>query len=257
MKSVSEVVHKTPWWALLASGLALAIGLAVFVTPYHLINLEKKGATPEERQAIKREVDLTFSEGAIDIARGVVREMRRHAKDPARQEELDQALEQIDEARSTLREAGAEVLRAKREAGEEVVRAAGEAERAISQAKRDAAKALERAGVDPTEVNKKLEEAAKAAAEDTKKAGEDAAASATPGKRRIIIGGGGPGDKPIVARSARRSPGTCGASAWAPGSSSSSSRSSSSSSSPSSSSTARAPRSAWRSSSARRPSTTA
>ena len=184
MKSASEVLHRTPWWILLASGLALAIGLAVFVTPFHLINLEKSGQTPEERQAIKREVDLTFSEGAIDIARSAVREMRKHAKDPARQEELDQALEQIDEARSTLREAGAEALRAKREAAhdisnaaKEAAHAASDAARAIAQAQRDAAKALERAGVDPTEVNKKLEEAARKAQEEAKRAETDAAAA--------------------------------------------------------------------------------
>jgi len=202
MKSASEALHRVPWWVLLASGLLLAVGLAVFVTPFHLINLEKSGQTPEERKAIKREVDLTFSEGAIDIARGVVREMRRHAKDPARQEELDQALEQIDEARSALREAGAEALRAKREAASEAAtaareaaRAAGDAARAISQAQRDAAKALQRAGVDPTEVNKKLEEAAQKAAVDAKKAEDDAAKPLEPPaavtqekpKRRIII----------------------------------------------------------------------
>ena len=215
MKSVSEVLHKTPWWLLLASGLGLAVALAVFVTPYHLIGLGKKGATPEERQAIKREVDLTFSEGAIDVARGVVREMRRHAKDPARQEELDDALERIDEARQQLREAGAEALRAKREAANEAAnaardaaRAAGEAARTIAEAQRQAAKALERAGVDPTEVNKKLEEAARKAEEDAKRAQSEAAtAPAVPavpplppvpeGKRRIIIRSPG-SDKPMV-----------------------------------------------------------
>jgi hypothetical protein len=215
MKSVSEVVHKTPWWALLASGLALAVALAVFVTPFHLINLEKSGQTPEERQAIKHEVDLTFSEGAIDIARGVVREMRRHAKDPARQEELDQALEQIDEARESLREAGAEALRAKREAASEAqnaaheaARAAADAARAIGQARKDAARALERAGVDPAEVNRKLDEAARKAQEDAKRAQDEAskppaaAPPATPppphpGSNRITIRSPDK-DKPIV-----------------------------------------------------------
>ena len=240
MKSVSEVLHRTPWWVLLASGLALAVGLAVFVTPFHLINLGKQGATPEERRAIKHEVDLTFSEGAIDIARGVVREMRRHAKDPVRQEELDQALEQIDQAKADIRDAGAEALRAKREAAQEManaargsVKAAAEAARVISQAQRDAAVALERAGVDPTEMNQKLAEAARKAAEEATRAQSEADSTAAPkvglqavpqavpavpekaGKRRIVIMGSGH-DKPLVDLDLGNAPTAQGAAALAP-----------------------------------------
>jgi hypothetical protein len=247
MKSVSEVLHRTPWWVLLASGLALAIGLALFVTPFHLINLGNQGATPEERRAIKHEVDLTFSEGAIDIARGVVREMRKHAKDPVRQEELDEALEQIEQARTDIREAGADVLRAKREAAEEIASAArdtgsaaSEAARVIAQAQRTAAEALQRAGVDPTEVNRKLEEAARKAEEDAKRARADAeppavreagpavpapqaapavpAAPGAPGtanKRRIVIMGPGH-EKPLVDLDLTNGPNAAGAAASAP-----------------------------------------
>jgi hypothetical protein len=251
MKSVSEVLHRTPWWVLLASGLALAIGLALFVTPFHLINLGNQGATPEERRAIKHEVDLTFSEGAIDIARGVVREMRKHAKDPVRQEELDEALEQIEQARTDIREAGADVLRAKREAAEEIANAArdtgtaaSEAARVIAQAQRTAAEALQRAGVDPTEVNRKLEEAARKAEEDAKRAKPDAepqaaakpvpeaspavpvpqaapAEPAAPGtpekssKRRIVIMGPGH-EKPLVDLDLTNAPNAAGGAALAP-----------------------------------------
>ena len=77
MKPVSNFLHGTPWWALLGGGLVLFIGLAVYVTPFQLLRLERSGATPEENRAIKREIDSTFSEGALDMARGIVRELGR------------------------------------------------------------------------------------------------------------------------------------------------------------------------------------
>ena len=154
MKSASELLHRTPWWALLAGGLAVAVALAVFTTPMRVLQLEKTGATPEERRAIKREVDITFSESAIDLARGVVKEMRDHTRDQARREELDHALEQMDAARENLREAGAEVLRAKREAGAQASEAVREAERAVEEARREAERAMKEAGVAPPERKK-------------------------------------------------------------------------------------------------------
>ena len=148
MKSVSDVLHRTPWWGLLAGGLILLAGLAAFVTPYHLIHLEKSGATPEENRAIKREIDTTFSEGAINLSRGIVKELLARTSDPARRAELEHALEEIDAARWKLREAGVEVLRAKREAAENVTSAVQDAATAIGQAKEEAARALKDAGAE-------------------------------------------------------------------------------------------------------------
>ncbi len=127
MKSLAQVLHRTPWWALLGGGLALLLGLAVFVTPIHVIRLEKSGATPEQNRAIKREIDNTFSEGALDLAGGIVKELLGRTSDPARHAELERALGQIDEARRTLRHAGAEALRARREAARKAADAAREA----------------------------------------------------------------------------------------------------------------------------------
>lgn len=189
MKSLSDFVHKTPWWALLLGSLAGFIALAIFVTPFHLINLQKSGATPEENRAIKREVDLTFSEGAVDLARGIVKEMRDHTRDEVRREELDHALEEIENARQSLREAGAEVLRAKREAAQNVTEAVKEASKAIEDAQKEAARALKDAGVESEKVNKSLEESLAAA----RKAGEEALAAARDAKgtqekkNRIVI----------------------------------------------------------------------
>jgi signal transduction histidine kinase len=139
------------------------------------MRLDESGKTPEENRAIKREIDAAFSEGAIDIARGVVKEMRDRTKDPARREELERALEEIDDARTNLREAGVEVLRAKRQAAEDATQAVKEATAAIEEAQRQAAKALKEAGVDDERVKQSLEESLKAA----KEAQEEARRAAT------------------------------------------------------------------------------
>src|SRR6478736_2371014 len=165
MKPVSNFLNRTPWWVLLGGGLVLFVGLAIFTTPVHLMRLDESGKTPEENRAIKREIDAAFSEGAIDIARGVVKEMRDRTKDPARREELERALEEIDDARANLREAGVEVLRAKRQAADDATQAVKEATAAIEEAQRQAAKALKEAGVDDERVRQSLDESLKAAKE--------------------------------------------------------------------------------------------
>jgi hypothetical protein len=168
--TLSNLLNRTPWWGLLAGGLGLFVALAIFVTPFQYIKLEKSGATPEENRAIKREIDVAFSESAIDVARTIVREMRDHAKDPQRREELEQALAEMDQARESLREAGAEVARAKRAAAEDVTRAVKEAQQAIRDAQKEAANALKGAGAEGEKVQKSLEESLKSAQE----AGEEA-----------------------------------------------------------------------------------
>jgi Histidine kinase len=176
MKSFSQLIHKTPWWALVIGGFTVLAGLAMFLTPTHLIRLERSGATPEENKAIKREIDYAFTEGAIDFARGVVREMYEHAKDPSRKEELEHAMDELDNARDGLREAGREVLQAKREAVEATVEAATQAREAISEANAEARRALKDAGVDNQRILKSLDDslqAAKDAEDESKRALEE------------------------------------------------------------------------------------
>ena len=163
MKSFSNILHNTPWWALVLAGFTTLAALALFVTPFHVLKLEHSGGTPDEKRAIKREIDYAFSESAIDVARKIVRELKDHTKDPARREELEHALAEIDEARADLREAGKEVVRAKRDAAKEVSDAVREASRAISEAQREAARALRQKGVDNEKVNQALEESMRAA----------------------------------------------------------------------------------------------
>ncbi|HET7731641.1 MAG TPA: histidine kinase [Usitatibacter sp.] len=207
MKSVSDLIHRTPWWALLLAGLVTFLSLAAFVTPYHILDYRRDAASPEERRAIKREIDNAFADNAIDIARSVILSMRGATSDPARRDELNQALESLDEARRELREAGAEVLRAKRDAAHDVSQAVKEATDAIRRAQKDADKALAAAGVEGSPVSQALQESLDAAAkaeQEARAAAEAAGASsnadATPPdarpapperkKRRVVIRGG-------------------------------------------------------------------
>src|SRR5436190_14586479 len=157
MKFLTDLLYKTPWWILIGGGLLTLAALAVFVTPFQLIRLEKAGGTVEQKRQIKREIDSAFSEGAIDVARGIVKELRTHTKDPERRAELDQALAEIDQARTELRQAGREVLQAKREAAQSVTDAVRDATRAITDAQREVARTLKEAGGDRREVMESLE----------------------------------------------------------------------------------------------------
>ncbi len=198
MKSVSTFLHRTPWWALLLGAFALFIALAVFTTPFHTIQLDKSGATPAENRAIKSEINSAFSESAIDIARGVVKEMLEHTKDPVRKDELRQALGELDTARESLREAGAEVLRAKRQAAEDVTGAVTEARRAIADAQREAARALKDAGVEQEKVKKSLEESLDAAKQAQAEAQIALSADKAQVKKPRVIVMGPSLDKPIL-----------------------------------------------------------
>jgi hypothetical protein len=195
MRSFSDVLHKTPWWALLVTGIAVLIALAAFVTPYHIIDYRNDGSTPEERRAIKREIDNAFAENAIDIAGNVIRGMRRNTTDPARREELDVALEGLNEARNELREAGREAVRNKREALESTRDAARAARDAIKEARRQAKETVARGGPESEVVNKALDQSLKAAEEAEAEATRSL--EETRGKRSISIGAG-IHDKPMI-----------------------------------------------------------
>ena len=142
MKPLSDVLHRTPWWALLAGGLAAFVALVAMVTPIHLIGLEHAGATPEQKRAIKNEIRSTFSEGAIDMARGIVMEMRSRERDPAHRKELDRALQEIENARQRVGRAGEDAKQAGTQAQRSVAEALREAHRAIDEANRETSQAL-------------------------------------------------------------------------------------------------------------------
>lgn len=198
MKSVSDLLNKTPWWALVIGGFAVLMALAVFVTPFNLIEYRTEGATPEETRAIKREIDNTFAEGALDVARSAILTMRGATVDPARRAELDGALAELDSARAELREAGREAQRAKREAVASAREATREAASAIEEARRSAEEALREAGIESGKVKQALDQSLKAARdaeEEAKKALKDGKAGEG---KRISIGVGPAKDKPLL-----------------------------------------------------------
>ena len=195
MKSLTDLIHKTPWWALLFGGVAVLLALAAFVTPYHLIQYRKQGATPEQQQAIKHEIDNAFAENAIDIARGVLQSMIASTGDKARRTELEQALKELDGAREELRHAGSGVLRAKREALETTREALRSATDAIREAHRDAEQALKDAGVTDERVTEKLQQSLKAAEEAEAEAKKSLREER---RKRIVIGKGKDSKTPLI-----------------------------------------------------------
>jgi hypothetical protein len=203
MKAVSSFLHRTPWWALLGGGFVLLLALGIFTTPFHTIQLDKSGATAAENRAIKSEINSAFSDSAIELARGVVKEMMEHTKDPERKQELRDALSELDSARQSMREAGDDVMRAKRQAAEDVTGALKDARDRIKEARKEAARALKEARIEREKAGKSLAESLDAPTQAESEAlaapaAPDAATDIAPDeKKRVIVMGPIPG-KPLL-----------------------------------------------------------
>src|SRR5579862_1248247 len=205
MKPVSNFLHNTPWWLLLTGGFALLIGLAMFTVPLNVMHLEKRGATPEEKRAISAEIESAYSDSALNIGRSVLKDMLAHTKDPARREELEDALREVEAARDSVREAGQEVARAKQQAAKDVAEAIKDAQRSIADARRETKRALKDAGVENAKALKSLSKSL-AAAEDAERAVQEApvpppapeAPDAPKGPKLPDLKLNGPGGAPIV-----------------------------------------------------------
>ena len=194
MKPLTDVIHRTPWWALLFAGLATFGALAVFVTPYHILQYRDDGRSVEESRAIKREIDNTFAENAINVGRSVIRGMLARTSDPERRAELEEALQGLEEARRELREAGSEVLRTKREALNSAREATRAARDAVRNLRRETELALKAVPPEDTELRSQLEETLKSA----QAAEREAANAMQGGKGRRIVIGPSKGGKPMV-----------------------------------------------------------
>ncbi len=196
MKSLSNLIHRVSWPILIVGGLLVVIALAAFVTPFHVIDLRNDGASAEEKRAIKREIDNTFAEGALDVSRQAILAMRGATSDPQRREELNRALEELDRVREELSQAGAEVLAAKREAVDAAREAVREAATAIEEARQSADDAMKLAGVENSKVRESLDRALKAAKEAEEEA--KAALAQEEGRRKLSIGLSTDKDKPLI-----------------------------------------------------------
>jgi hypothetical protein len=166
-KAIGNFLHRTPWWALALLGLSTLVLLVVFAAPFHVLRLQESGNTPEEKRAIKREIDKAFGDSALNVAENIVGVMKDRAADPARRLELEQALREIAQARKDIYAAQREAQNAAREAMNEVQNTALEAARDGAHAALEAA----------TEAREAIEEARQAAAEKLKSTGADASAA--------------------------------------------------------------------------------
>ncbi|MCX7175272.1 MAG: histidine kinase [Proteobacteria bacterium] len=155
----------------------MLILLGLFVTPFHVINLQRSGNTPEQNRAIKREIDVNFGQSALGIAEEVVKALQRSSKDPARVAELDRAIQEIDRARREIqadlgtgessRSDAGEARRAAREAALEAAQdsyeAAVEAREAIEESQQEIRRTLQEGKIPVSEWPKSLDKELQAA----------------------------------------------------------------------------------------------
>jgi hypothetical protein len=187
-KALGNLIHRTPWWAVVSGGLVILIGLVLFAVPIQVIRLHESGSTPQQKRAIEREINLAFGDTALNFAEEVVRAMRAGASDPDRQRELDRALSEIERAKKELsaaqsnashvtRQAAKETadaaLESATEAAEAALESAVEARRAVEEARDDAIELLRDRGLDFTATARSFDGMLKTAA-DNEKAAQDA-----------------------------------------------------------------------------------
>ena len=92
MKFVSDILHRLPWWFVLLGGAGLFLAFVLYAIPFQIAELEHRGTTPQENRAIKSEINSAFSESALDMARGIVQEMRKLSTQNA--QEIEAAVEE-------------------------------------------------------------------------------------------------------------------------------------------------------------------
>ena len=145
-KALGNLLYKTPWWAMVLTGLFTFLVLALFTVPFNVLRLAESGKSSTENRAIQREIDRSFGDGALTIAERVVRSMAERTSDPARKAEFSQALKEIASVRADLssaendvKNAKADAAQAAKDAAEDARRAAKDAEREMQQQAREAA----------------------------------------------------------------------------------------------------------------------
>src|SRR4051794_15821075 len=123
-KKLGDLIYRTPWWGLLVGGLLVLVTLVMFSIPIHLLRLPDSAKTPEERSAIKREINIAFGDRALDVAEAVVGSMKARTTDPDRRRELERALTEMARARQELAQAQTTIAGANAEAARDAAEAA-------------------------------------------------------------------------------------------------------------------------------------
>ena len=207
-KALGNLIHKTPWWAIISGGFALLLGLVLFAVPIQVIRLHESGSTPQEKRAIEREINLAFGDRALNFAEDVVRAMRERASGGDQQRDLDHALAEIARAKKELSAAKTDMDRAVRESAKEstdaamdtavdaadaALDAAVQARQAIEEARDDAVELLRDRGLEVTATAKSFDGMLKTAVDNEK------AARATLETLRAMLHGEGSAPAPAPA----------------------------------------------------------
>ncbi len=202
-KAFGNFIYRTPWWAMVLLGVSILVLLALFAAPVHLMRLSDSGTTPEERNAIKREIDRAVGDSALNVAENIVSAIKDRSSDPERQKELEYALAEIAQARKEIFNAEREAtiaakeairdmknaaLDTAKEAAESARDAATEAREAIEEAKREAAEKLKSSGADTTAALKAFDDMIQAAREKEQAAKDAVKKISDSRKRGVSIG---------------------------------------------------------------------
>ncbi len=201
-KSLGNFLYRTPWWAMAVIGFCILLLLVLFAAPTRVMRLEETGATPEEKRAIKREIDRAVGDSALNFAENIVQSLKNHASEDSRKQELEVALRDIARARKEManarqdaareaeqnrREAEAQAsetaLETAREAAETALQSAKDAREAVEESRKEVADKLKASGVDATAAMKGFDDTIKAAKEKEKEA-RDALAKIKDARRR-------------------------------------------------------------------------
>ena len=101
-KAIGHFVHRTPWWALVVSGIGFLVAMGVFMTPFQLLSLHEQGVDRAEKRAIERVIEGSIGMSVLQVARTVVQTVYDASEDSERRAQLSRALEEIRRAEIEL-----------------------------------------------------------------------------------------------------------------------------------------------------------
>lgn len=127
LQKTADLIRKTPWLLLLLGGVATLALLVLLGLPMQVIHLADSGDTLAERHAIQHTIRVAAGNRALDVAQGVVQNLRDRTTDAERQRELDRTLAEITHARGELAEAYTGLADAAHESARDAAEAAHEA----------------------------------------------------------------------------------------------------------------------------------